>query len=144
MESVHLWKVAAGEGGNLFQEFINAGYVSIGFDLNVPIEMLGDADSIRKHLQQFFPAAGTLNSFVDQVFDFLHGIKEDDWVITNNPQKQIYRLGRVIGPAEFMGDKAPHKYFRKIAWETTPVPFKSVAPKTRGSIDRPLYFRSPE
>lgn len=136
-ELVHLWKVAAGEKGYLFDEFIRDGYVSIGFDLTVPIGNLGDAKAIREFLSPIHPAPATLNSFVDQVFDFLHGIKAEDWVITNDPRNRVYRLGRVIGSPEFRAGATPHKYYRQIEWKPEAIPFEKVSDRTRVSVDRP-------
>lgn len=136
-ESVHLWKVAAGEQGILFDEFIREGHVSIGFDLTVPIESLGNTVAIRDFLNPLHPSPPTLNSFVDQVFDFLHGIKMADWVITNDPRNRVYRVGRVTGEPTFKVGAVPHKYFRTIEWASESIPFGAVSNTTRRSVDRP-------
>ncbi|MGQ3102375.1 MAG: restriction endonuclease [Sphingopyxis solisilvae] len=97
------WRIAAGRKGRFIKEFIDGGFVSIGW------HPLGDLTAYRTREEMLdrarieYPSwtQRKLEVAVNQAWRFVHGIQIGDHIACYDPSERIYNLGRIKGDAEY-------------------------------------------
>lgn len=116
-----MWMVRAGEGGYLFDDFKKKSIVAIGWteirDLSKArtreeIRQLVDGAYKNSKLGSRIVSAGQLNRFR---FDF----KEEDFVLTYDPESRVYLVGKIKGPYYYDSTREKYRHVRKVEWQGT-------------------------
>ncbi|HZX80882.1 MAG TPA: hypothetical protein VFE72_08035 [Lysobacter sp.] len=100
------WMVRA-EGGRLYEAFRRHGVAALGWV--APARLLAGADSRRALLEAYAAAEparrhSAIVSGASQVWRFAHELIEGDRVLSYSPQRRVYGVGRVTGPALYRPD----------------------------------------
>jgi len=105
------WKVAPGENGRLWNEWISGGFMSIGWG------RLGDITGIDR--EEFDRRAETLIADNDPGYR-KHGLRQawrfrdieiGDLVVANKGKTRVLGIGRVTGPYQYVeGEQYPHRH----------------------------------
>ena len=93
-----LWMVRSGRGGALADTFLAQGLVAIGFGGDLDDRCLGlDRAGLVQHLADLRPAASRsrIGSHAGQIHRFLSVMAEGDQVLTYDPSRRLYLVGRI-------------------------------------------------
>lgn len=104
------WMVRAGTKGVLFEDFIENNIATIGWTEIGELEPSDDLDSLRERVRQQWPDwhAQRITMSASQLARFRNSIKKGDLVVTYDPSRRVYRLGRASGTYSF-DPKHPHQ-----------------------------------
>jgi restriction system protein len=109
--------VRAGEGGYLANDFEKSGLAAIGWDGDfTSIRTLQDmrAEMIRMYPE--YSHAAMVNAAA-MSFKFRQVMKPGDFVVTYDPQRREYLLGRIDGEYQYSpGLLPPYNHIRKVQW----------------------------
>jgi restriction system protein len=127
--------VRAGEGGRIFEDFKNNGLVAVGWKDVGDLSKAQSREEIRKIVERVYKehkpgsrivSAGQLSRFR---FDF----KENDYVITYDPESREYLVGRLRGPYQYDSSRKEYFHIRKVEWQGT-VPRDKLSTSTRNTL----------
>jgi len=112
------WVVRAGEGGYLFDEFKKNGIVAIGWNEIGNLTNVTDPNKIKEMVKDKYPnySAGKLAMTAAQIKHFRFDIKNDDSVVTYDPQNRIYLVGKVQGEYKFLDIIQNYGHAHKVKW----------------------------
>ncbi|MEZ4447631.1 MAG: restriction endonuclease [Polyangiaceae bacterium] len=142
MTSDGVWMVRAGRGGALAAEFVEKGYVSIGFG-DGPVEPVAPGTSREDVLAKVRAAhpnrkRGKQINEASQLYRFLSEMEASQGVITYDPSSRLYILGSLVGPPTREDNPSDgHPYRRKTEW-THRVPRDSLRVSTRNTLGSTL------
>ena len=109
------WMVRAGEQGYLFDDFVKANAVAIGFAGDVDLTPAKTKADVRTLVLKTRPSTGTNGMAV--LMKFRCTLAVGDGVITYNPLTRQYLIGKIIGDYAFKaGVVKDHAHFRSVAW----------------------------
>ncbi len=129
------WFVRAGRGGTRVREFLDQGFVTLGWDEVGPIHPSMTSAELQGAMRVAYPDAkpGALPVWAGMLLRFVRDVAEGDHVVTYDRQRQTYFLGVVSGGG-VLGERAER--LRRVLW-THEVPRHALTPttlKTLGSI----------
>lgn len=95
--------VRAGHGASYVDDFIEKNIVAIGWDGLGEIAPGQTRKQISEQLKQGFPAKNkhVIANNAGQIYRYLNEIKIDDFVITYDPGRRIYHIGRIKSEPRF-------------------------------------------
>jgi len=115
-----MWMVRAGRGGRLAREFLERGVVGIGW------ERIGDPTTARakpsmlERFQRAYPesTAQVRGVWASQVLRFMNEIAVGDEVLTYDPDRRMYEIGRIASEPTYDPDPAVEELslWRKTDW----------------------------
>lgn len=114
-----LWVVRAGPGGVLAEKFVDGGYVEVAFGAKIGPNVKGmTREAIADALRKLTPERkeGQVLNVAGQLYRFHEEIQIGDDVVTYDPERRRYVLGRVVSAAEFSSTDDGNGYRRKIGW----------------------------
>jgi restriction system protein len=108
--------VHAGEHGRLFDDFKNNKIVAIGWHELGDLSNVRDADQIREMVDQKYAgqSTGWKAMAASQVSRFRFDFKEDDYVLTYDPEKRVYIVGVIKGPYHYDSTRKEYCNTRKV------------------------------
>jgi restriction system protein len=100
MESDRMWMVR-GDSGALYDEFRQAGFVSIGWWQLADVKPGESRQEIAKRYAERNPEykRGSIISGASQVWRFVNEVKAGDYVVTYEPSRRVYLVGKVESDA---------------------------------------------
>ncbi len=103
MKTQHLWMVRAGEGGKWIDEFRKHQVVAVGWPQLGPINVGVSREEIAHKGMKEWPNASrsTIGSSAGQVFRFLNELQKGDIVVSYDPSRRIYHVGKIEGDPEY-------------------------------------------
>ncbi len=115
-----MWMVRC-DGGQLAETFLEQGMVSVGWHDVGSLQSLKTRERVIEKVKQTYPEYKPMKAVNSgsQLFKVASGIKTGDRVMTYDPSKRIYHIGRVTGDYTFDStaqDATAHR--RKVAWES--------------------------
>jgi restriction system protein len=117
-----MWKINAGRGSKLAQDFIDQNIVAIGWrEVTNPTDAKSKEDVILRVVQAY-PHQTRRQSEVagNQIWRFLKEIKEGDDVITYDPVDRVYHLGKITGKPKYKPDGIDGlPNIRSVDWQGT-------------------------
>lgn len=136
-----MWMVRAGQNGIYASDFVEDGYVSVGFGEEVgalPATM--SRDDLIDRLAQLHPARkrGAIVNEAGQLHRFHFEVERGDDVITYDPAKRRYMLGIIDSDVEHAVDPPNrHRYRRRVAWKAR-VSRDALSATTRNTLGSTL------
>ena len=114
-----MWMVRS-DGGQLIETFLEKNIVSIGWGEVGSLSSFTSRDQVINKVKETWPEYKPMKSVVigSQLNKIFELIKVGDSVITYDPSKRIYHVGKIIGEYQFdpnAKDATAHK--RKVKWE---------------------------
>lgn len=121
-----LWLVRAGQHGQGEQDFLADGRIYLGWG-NIERDLSGATtrSDIRAIIEEEYPdwPKGKVSNGTGQVWGFVNGINEGDWIVLPSKTKAAIHFGEVKGPYVF---DARHvegmRQYRKVNWFATDIP----------------------
>jgi restriction system protein len=107
--------------GGYYADKFAKGFVAIGWERIGDLAKATDTDAIRNKFQAAYPQykKGAVAGAVATLRKFRHEIEVGDWVITYDPSKREYLIGKVASDYFFdpkqISEEFPH--VRKVTWE---------------------------
>jgi|GEM_PF-1293336 len=116
-KSRNVWLIAPGEGGSMWEEWLDRGYISI--DLQVGrLTDFDDVDSIREAISKRYNNLNPIND-VKSGTEFLSEMKIGDWVLVKRGRKEILGFGEISSDYSFDALAQSHQHQRSIVWIKT-------------------------
>lgn len=111
------WMVRAGEGGFLFEEFIEKSVVAIGWNEMGKIKLPITIDELKSKLWTEYPdnKEGNITTSAHQLYKFIIVFKEGDYVITYNRISREYHIG-IIKSGYIFDKTLEYNHSRKVNW----------------------------
>lgn len=122
-----LWLVRGGSHGEYESKFIEENRVFLTWGELTATDMtsISDYDGIRSRLSQHFPnePVRRVGNWSGQIWAFVLGIKEGDWVVLPRKKKSTIAIGQVVSKCKFDA-AAPNDYrhYREVKWLNTDIP----------------------
>jgi restriction system protein len=122
-----LWLVRGGSHGEYESKFIEENRVFLTWGELTATDMTSivDYDGIRSRLSQYFPnePVRRVGNWSGQIWAFVLGIKEGDWVVLPRKKKSTIAIGQVVSKCKFDA-AAPNDYrhYREVKWLNTDIP----------------------
>lgn len=120
MPSKLMWMVRAGQGAAYIDDFIEKKVVAIGWAEAGEFKAGESREKISKRLAFVWPTMtpGYLAISTGQIYRFLNEIKPGDKVVTYDPSRRAYHIGKIIGEPRFdpaLFDELPR--IRDVEWK---------------------------
>ena len=110
-----VWVIGAGEGGRLWEEFVEKNIVAIGFEKEGDLSEYSDHRSIHEALIRNGRGANPANNSLC-AWEFVHEIKIGDILVAKLGRKIILGWGKVIGDYQYDGDRPEYRNVREVEW----------------------------
>lgn len=114
------WMVRAGDENELFEDFVDNGYVAIGWDDLGDLSDTASREQVKDRYHEVYQEDSERRRNVNagQVYRFVHEIEEGDWILTYNQAKRIYQIGRCTGGYRYnnAGKFPEYPHQRPIQW----------------------------
>lgn len=110
------WCLAAGEGGEFFDEFVEDGVAAIGARGAGDLRAFESKDDLRKEIQRLSHNDHSNMNEVLACWQFVHEMRPGDIVIAKTGQRALLGKGEVVGDYEFDPERANYKHVRKVRW----------------------------
>lgn len=114
------WMVRAGEGGYLADDFERAECVAIGYEGCGDFTEIRSLDEMRERIRESLPTekAGALANAASMAFKFRSELQQGDAVVSYDPSRREYLLGRVAGEYRYKPGHVPdYNHVRSVKWE---------------------------
>lgn len=115
---VNNWMIRAGEGGRLIDEFSN-GYVAVGWHALGDMSSFKDKELMKKHYLDAYTdeSKGAIASGFAMFYKFHSVISINDNVVSYDPGKREYLVGKIAGGYQFLKDiVGDYSHTRKVNW----------------------------
>lgn len=107
------WVVRGGSRGEHEEIFMSEGVAAISFGMATSVAEFASRESLREYAER--------RSAADNLWRFVHGIRNGDMVVLPRKSPRIVAVGRVSGDYEFRPSlKAPH--IRPVVWAAQEIP----------------------
>lgn len=116
-----MWMVRC-DGGQLAETFLEEGMISIGWHEVGSLKGMNSREQVIEKVKITWPEYKRMKAVVagSQLHKVASVIEKGDKVITYDPSKRVYHIGKVVGEYEFF-NKTEHRstaHRRKVKWET--------------------------
>lgn len=97
-----MWMVR-NSGGDYADDFKEKGIIAIGWKAAGPLNQLSTKDEVLSRVRDVWPndRARKASVSASQLYKFSHVMKKGDRVLTYDPSRRIYSIGRIIGDYQF-------------------------------------------
>lgn len=119
---MNTWRIAAGRKGRFISDFLEGGFVSIGWKPLGDLTSFASREAMLDRARQVYATwtERKLQVAVNQAWRFVHGIAVGDRVASYDPSERIYNLGVVAGQAIFKeADEEEFEVKRSVKWTST-------------------------
>jgi len=122
-----LWLVRGGSHGEHESKFIedNRVFLTWGELTATDMTSISDYDVMRARLSQFYSneSVRRVGNWTGQVWAFLLGIGEGDWVVMPRKRQSTIAIGKVVSVCKFEAS-APvdYRHYREVEWLNTEIP----------------------
>lgn len=130
------WFIRAGESAYLFDEFKTKQMIAIGWNKVGSLKQSKNLNDIKSQLRNEYPdyKDGKINITAGQLYRFAHEMREDDHVVTYNPEKREYLIGVIVSEYKFSEGIISDKYHcRQVLWQSN-VHRDVLSANTRNSL----------
>ena len=112
------WMIRAGRGGAYAADWLERGLVGIGWDFGGTNIASMSRDELREAYAASHPSLnhGQVGQAVGQTYRFASEMIEGETVVTYEPGRRVYRIGKVAGPCEAAEGVDGVTYARKVKW----------------------------
>ncbi len=116
-----MWMVRAGEGGYLFDDFNKNSIVAIGWSEIGDLSKVRSREEIRKLVDGAYKNSKLGSRIVNagQLSRFRLDFKEEDFVLTYDPDSRVYLVGKIKGPYYYDSTREKYRHVRKVEWQGT-------------------------
>lgn len=111
------WMVRAGEGGYLFDDFIEKSIVAIGWNSIGDFGPAPTLDELKSRLRETDPHGKERSIAVsaNQIIKFVNEFSLGDYVVCYNPGTRLYQIGKIA--SDYIYDKDfTYNHTRKVEW----------------------------
>ena len=136
MASKPMWMVRAGEDAQYIGDFKKRSMVAIGWGATGPLLRGTSREELTKCVNQAWPEykKNKLANATGQIYRFINQIAVGDWVITYDPPRRVYLVGKVVGDPAYEKDGNPQlQHYREIAWGNE-VSRDSLSPSSKNTL----------
>lgn len=131
------WMVRAGTKGVLFDEFMAQGIASVGWKSIGELTSSDTLDSLRERVREEWPDwhQQRITMSASQLVRFRNAIRAGDLVVTYDPTRRVYALGRADGTYRFEADQEhkDHGNIIGVSWQDE-VARDELLPRTKNSL----------
>lgn len=110
-----VWAIGAGEGGRLWEEFVEKNIVAIGFEKEGDLSEYSDHRAIHEALIRNGRGANPANNSLC-AWEFVHEIKIGDILVAKLGRKVILGWGKVVGEYQYDADRPEYRNLREVEW----------------------------
>ncbi|MGB7098294.1 MAG: hypothetical protein WBD95_05925 [Xanthobacteraceae bacterium] len=110
------------DGGNYAEDFVQQNIVGVGWKAAGSLKNLKTREEVIEQVKKTWPDYKQMKAVVSgsQLDKIANVMKTNDRVITYDPSKRIYHVGRIVGDYEFDPDAEDVlANRRKVKWEHT-------------------------
>lgn len=128
-----MWMVRAGGDAHLFNEFKTKSIIAIGWKLG-DLSKITASSEIKPKVKQAYPdeKEGYISITASQISKFRFDFKNEDKIITYDPETRTYLVGEIIGEYEF-DPKSEYEHIRKVKW-LGDVPRDKLSTSTKNTL----------
>ncbi|MDK2946331.1 MAG: restriction system protein [Geotoga sp.] len=114
-----MWMIRAGENANLIEDFINKEVVAIGWNEIGDLTNVKSIQEIKNLIIKNYPefSKGKIIMTASQIKKFKFDIKIGDYVVTYDPNRRIYHLGKINSDYQYNTKLIEFFHIRKVKWE---------------------------
>lgn len=113
------WKVAPGEGARYWDDWLEGGHMSIGWNDLGDLSRLSREEFEQKRDEMVEADEDMKPDRLEQVWKFAHEIREGDKIVANQGTGKVLGFGTVSGPYAFLSDEDDHGHRRPVDWDDT-------------------------
>lgn len=139
------WMVRAGEGGYLAGDFERASCVAVGWEAAGDFTEIDSLDAMRERVRMAYPdgKAGALGNSVSMAFKFRAEMHPGDAVVTYDPSRREYLIGRITGEYRYSPGQVPdYSHVRPVKWEGR-VSRDRLSPASKNTLGSTLTLFEP-
>lgn len=133
-----MWLVRAGEKAYLVNEFLQNNVIAIGWNKTGNLSEFKSPETIKKLLKEKYPEykPGKINMTAGQLSRFRFEFKQDDAVLTYDPERRKYYIGKITSDYKFDTSLLDMYHIRNVQWEgeVSRDDLSTAARNTLGSI----------
>lgn len=136
-----MWMVRAGEDGSLIKEFVDHGYVAIGWHGLGDLGAVTSQEKIRELYDHTYPDEKPFKAklAVTMICRFRFTLEKDQGVVTYDPQKREYLIGKIASGYNYVASETSEtiSYFphlRKVEWKQDRVSRDMLSVSSRNSL----------
>lgn len=144
-----MWMVRAGEDGSLIEEFVDHGYVAVGWHELGDLGAVTSEEKIRELYSRTYPDEKPFKAklAVTMICRFRFTLEKDQGVVTYDPQKREYLIGKIADGYNYVASETSEtiSYFphlRKVEWEQDRVSRDVLSVSSRNSLGNSLTLFS--
>jgi restriction system protein len=114
-----MWMIRAGENANLIEDFINKEVVAIGWNEIGDLTNVKSIQEIKNLIIKNYPefSKGKIIITASQIKKFKLDIKTGDYVVTYDPNRRIYHLGKITSNYQYNTKLLDFFHIRQVKWE---------------------------
>jgi len=134
-----MWNVRAGRGGKLFPIFKSQSVVALGWHRVEDLRTYSSREQIVEALREKYPEEKPRSHSVVAgiLYRFGSEVKPDDGVVTYDPTRRMYAVGKITSEYEFNVAPALCKgkpHIRRVQWEAKEIARDGLSLSTRNSL----------
>ena len=136
MASHSMWMVRAGQGAAYVEDFIERKVVAIGWQEIGDVPTGASREQISQKLAEALPneSAGKRAISAGQIYRFINEFKNGDRVVTYDPSRRIYHVGKIASNARYApGLIEEHPRVRDVHWQGE-VQRDSISTSTKNTL----------
>ena len=119
LSMTHAWMVRAGERGYLAEDFFTQSLIGIGWKAIGDLTSVTTIEEVRAAYSKAYPDAkfGEIGNAVAMIHKFRSVLKPSDNVVSYDPARREYPVGKVVGDYIFrQGELRDYAHLRKVEW----------------------------
>ncbi|XZF14955.1 restriction endonuclease [Chitinophagaceae bacterium MMS25-I14] len=130
-----IWMVRAGQGSYLIDDFLEKGFVAIGWNEIGKLPGNITYDELKTLFKTTYPedANGRVNQCVGQIWKFLKEFKPGDRVVSYDSAVRGYYLGEIISGYEF-SEAYEYNHYRNVKWWGEPTGRDTLSPDAKNTL----------
>lgn len=116
---ISMWMVRAGEHGRLLEDFEKNNVVAIGWQKIGDLSNVKSPEEVRRMVDAAYgeESQGWKAISASQLSRFRFDFKENDNVVTYDPEKRMYLVGTIRGPYSYDSGRKEYSHVRKVEWK---------------------------
>ncbi len=110
------WIYAPGENARMWDDCVQKGIMSLGWDEVGDIKLVGDSDAIRQRMKEVYFKTSEPTNDARACCEFAYVLKEGDVVFAKRGRDTILGRGIVRSGYEYDDTRSEYKHIRKVEW----------------------------
>lgn len=118
--SANTWLVRAGRNGQILDDFLEKNLIAIGWKKLGDLTAYKDKEALLKAVQDGWPMwkPGAHSISASQLYRFAHELRPGDRILTYDPQRRVYHVGRITGEYQYAPDRVEdNPNIHSVKWE---------------------------